>query len=44
MCLMYEITAVSALAAFHQPVVLHWPVPGEYHRCSTRIPAAAAAR
>ena len=40
----YLITAVSALAEFHQPVVFHSPVRGEYHRCSAPIPARAAAR
>jgi hypothetical protein len=41
---LYPITAVSALAAFHQPVVFHKPVRGEYQRCSTPIPARAAPR
>ena len=49
----YLITAVSALAACHQPVVFHRPpgrtsdsrpVRGSYQRCSARIPAAARAR
>ena len=39
----YLITAVSALAEFHQPVVFHSPVWREYQRCSTSIPADAAA-
>ena len=32
--LLYRITAISALAAFHQPVLVHWPVDESYHRCS----------
>ena len=40
---MYLITAVSALALFHQPVPCHRPVRGRYHRCSAVTPAAAQA-
>jgi hypothetical protein len=40
----YLITAVSALAEFHHPVVLHSPVWCEYQPCSTPIPADAAPR
>jgi len=40
----YRITAVSALAAFHQPVLVHRPVDWSYHRCSVLAPAAAQAR
>ncbi len=43
-CRMYLITAVRALAAFHQPVVSHRPVPGWYHCWSAAIPAAARVR
>src|SRR5580692_1126018 len=39
--LLYPITAVSALAAFHQPVLIHRPVDWSYHRCSVAAPAAA---
>src|ERR1700677_4858593 len=41
--LLYPITAVSALAAFHQPVLVHWPVDGSYHRCRAPAPAVAQA-
>jgi hypothetical protein len=39
-----SITAVSALAAFHQPVPVHWPVDELYHGCNAVIPAAAKTR
>src|SRR5580698_8411707 len=42
--LLYPITAASALAAFHQPVLVHRPVDWSYHRCSVPAPAAAQAR
>ena len=42
--LVYLITAVSALALFHQPVPRHRPVAGWYHRCSAVIPALAQVR
>jgi hypothetical protein len=38
----YLITAVSALAEFHQPVVFHSPVRREYQPCSTPMAADAA--
>jgi hypothetical protein len=41
---MYRITEVSALAAFHQPVLRHSPLRDEYQRCSTLTAAAARAR
>ena len=41
--LLYPITAVSALAAFHQPVLVHRPVDWSYQRCSVPAPAAAQA-
>src|ERR1700730_599097 len=39
----HRITAVNALAAFHQPVLRHRPVDGTYQRCSARTAAAARA-
>ena len=41
MSLVYATTAVSALAAFHQPTLFHWPVDESYHLCSVAIPAFA---
>jgi hypothetical protein len=41
---MYRITAVSALAPFHQPVLRHSPVRAEDQRYSTPTAAAARAR
>ncbi len=43
-CCVYLATTVSALAAFHQPVVCHSPVAGTYHFCSAPIAEAAQAR
>jgi hypothetical protein len=37
------ISAVSALAEFHQPAVFHSPVRGLYQRCSAAAAAPAQA-
>ena len=42
--LVYLITAVRALAQFHQPVPRHRPEDGSYHRCRAAIPALAHVR
>src|SRR5947209_19448153 len=42
--LVYLITAVSALALFHQPVPCHCPVAGLYHFWSALIPVLAQLR
>ena len=42
--LVYLITAVSALALFHQPAPCHWPVAGWYHFWRALIPVLAQLR